>query len=185
MWKKIPGIASNYEVNSNGEFRNIETNNILRGEYMDKGYIRMHLRDINKKKVRVMAHVLVAKTFIGEPPSSQHQVNHIDSNKQNNSVDNLEWVTPQENVDHRMENMSTEKYREQQELMSMVGKKYGVLNGKRSAKPVAKVDLTTGEIIRTYSSAREAGEDGYSYRSISQVCNNKRKSHKGYGWKFV
>lgn len=65
------------------------------------GYLFTGLRTIEKKTVDARVHQLVAKLFIGEPPSYQHtHVNHIDGNKENNCPSNLEWVTPAENNKH-------------------------------------------------------------------------------------
>ncbi len=67
-----------------------------------KGYHCVALRKDGKVKV-YRIHRLVAETFIGSAPSEEYQINHIDGNKANNSVDNLEWVTPKENTHHAFE----------------------------------------------------------------------------------
>ena len=63
------------------------------------GYWYCHL-SISGKRKTVKAHVLVAQMFIGERPSPKHQINHIDGNKDNNHVSNLEYCTPSENIRH-------------------------------------------------------------------------------------
>jgi hypothetical protein len=54
----------------------------------------------NGKPKRVLIHRLVAREFVGLPPSAIHQVNHKDGDRENNRADNLEWVTPEENRRH-------------------------------------------------------------------------------------
>lgn len=58
-------------------------------------------------------------------------------------------------------------------------------NNQDKQKPVAMCDKDTGEILKTYKSAREAVSDGFNYRNISQVCKEQRNIHGGYSWKFI
>lgn len=67
--------------------------------YCKKGYARVNLKDANKKKRTYLVHRLIAQTHIPNQ-EGKPQVNHKDGNKRNNCVDNLEWVTNQENTDH-------------------------------------------------------------------------------------
>lgn len=64
-----------------------------------KGYLRVPLKNGNKRKWHKV-HRLVAQAFIPNP-ENKPQVNHIDGNKKNNSVTNLEWVTDEENKEHQ------------------------------------------------------------------------------------
>lgn len=71
----------------------------LKGKWIDNvGYYQIVLRK-NKKRKYVRIHRLVAETFIPNPDNLP-QVNHIDGNKLNNNVDNLEWCTNSENAQH-------------------------------------------------------------------------------------
>lgn len=67
----------------------------IKGREVSGGYLSVHL--FNGKDFKI--HRLVAKTFIPNP-NNLPQVNHIDGNKKNNSVDNLEWVSRSGNVRH-------------------------------------------------------------------------------------
>ena len=70
----------------------------LATEETSKGYLRVHLYKDGKRKHKKV-HRLVANAFIPNP-EGKPQVNHIDGNKQNNSITNLEWVTDAENKEH-------------------------------------------------------------------------------------
>ena len=94
MWKKIP-IDMNYEANELGDIRKIGSNQLLK-QWLDKdGYKIVALS--NRKIYR--AHRLIASTFI-ENPEGKPVVNHINHIKQDNRVENLEWVTYSENSKH-------------------------------------------------------------------------------------
>lgn len=86
-----------YEINKMGQVRNKNTHKILKGGLRD-GYLCYTLL-INKKIVFRPAHLLVARQFIPNP-YNKTIVNHIDENRANPCVDNLEWVTPSENSKH-------------------------------------------------------------------------------------
>src|SRR5690606_25266229 len=73
-----------------------------------KGYLRIPLSK-NSKKFTKKIHRLVAQHFV-ENPKKFKQVNHIDSNKQNNHMDNLEWVDNRKNMTHRYSNNLTQAF---------------------------------------------------------------------------
>ena len=92
-WVKINDFleVSNFgEVKSHGK--------IIKGEITSGGYCRVH---ISHKGVqyKFLVHRLVAEAFILNPKRLP-EINHIDGNKQNNSVDNLEWCTRSQNTSH-------------------------------------------------------------------------------------
>ena len=82
--------------------KNTKTGNNIKPWLGKNGYYTITLRGGNKYKDRkVYLHRLIAKYFIHNPdPKNKVEVNHKDGNKQNNSLDNLEWVTPSENIQH-------------------------------------------------------------------------------------
>ena len=89
---------SQYEINKMGQIRNKYTHNIIKGALTHDGY-RAHTLRINKKTVFRLVHIMVAKQFIPNP-ENKPLVNHIDENKSNPCVDNLEWATTSENIRH-------------------------------------------------------------------------------------
>lgn len=99
-WKQIEinNEFWDYEVSTHGRIRN------LKGQILklsnEKGYLKITLHK-NKRMKTCRVHRLVAFAFIeNDNPQEKTEVNHIDENKHNNHVDNLEWVTPKENINH-------------------------------------------------------------------------------------
>lgn len=95
MWRDIKGWESLYEVNDCGDVRNKKTNKLIKGDVNSSGYYRVCLYSGNSKQ-RFFRHRLVAQSFI-ENPDNYKEVNHIDGDKSNNSVHNLEWCSRQHN----------------------------------------------------------------------------------------
>lgn len=91
---------TNYLIYDNGECYNIKTKKFLQGSIKSNGY-KMVTLTINKEKKTLLVHRLVAEHFLPNPDNKDY-VNHIDGNKLNNNVSNLEWVTPQENRIHAL-----------------------------------------------------------------------------------
>ena len=95
MWKQYKD--TNYSISTNGEVKNNLTGKIL-SQSIQQGYKHVTLL-INNKQKRCRVHRLVAETFINNPENKPY-VNHIDGDRANNNVENLEWVTPSENTIH-------------------------------------------------------------------------------------
>lgn len=97
-WKDIPN--THYQISSLGRIKNILNGRIkIPFDKNRTDYIRAILFDGKGVKKRYFVHRLVAEAFIPNP-DNKLQVNHIDGNKANNCVDNLEWVTGSENMQH-------------------------------------------------------------------------------------
>ena len=108
IWKDIDDYVGIYQVSNLGNVRSISYQGHKRIHLMTpkkhhSGYLFVMLcKDCIHKNRTV--HSLVANAFI-ENPFNKPYVNHIDGNKHNNSVDNLEWVTAKENTNHAIKNL--------------------------------------------------------------------------------
>jgi hypothetical protein len=97
-WLPCHYRADRYEVSSLGRVRSSwGCGRILKQRLDTKGYPRLglgrHCRNFN-------THTLILYAFHGPPPSPRHQANHRDGDKENNSEENLEWVTASQNIQH-------------------------------------------------------------------------------------
>lgn len=115
-WRPIIGFEQSYEVSSFGDIRSItrlierpngngsflKESNLLKQYITPKGYLRLQLQ-YNGKCKNLMVHRIVAEAFL-ENKELKPEVNHIDGNKTNNKINNLEWVTSSENQQHAYEN---------------------------------------------------------------------------------
>ena len=105
QYKIITGF-SNYEILNFGNVRNINTGKILKQSINTSGYKSVNIiSDVNGKFFLKRVHRLVAEMFILNQ-NNKKSVDHIDNDKANNNVNNLRWVTPQENSSNRTSNIN-------------------------------------------------------------------------------
>lgn len=165
VWLSINGYK-NYKVSNLGNVMNTTTGKVLKGQNNGRGYLFVSLYDENHKCKQIMIHRLVAMTFIPNPDNLP-QVNHIDECKHNNCVENLEWTTSVDNINHGTHNA-----------------RVGLNNPLR--KPIYSV-TEHGEI--TYFNS---GRDAVSYYTeknldihvsgISQALTGKIDTYKNLAW---
>lgn len=94
-WKTINGTK--YQISNHGRVKGPADN--LLTPWNDKGYMRVGIVYGEKRKIK-RVHCLVAEAFIGKSEIEGVEINHIDGIRTNNRVENIEYVTHQENIDH-------------------------------------------------------------------------------------
>lgn len=98
IWKDIEGFNGAYMISNFGNIKSLLSNKIIRQQKINSGYLIAHLR-FNGNRKAITTHRLVAKAFI-QNLENKPQVNHLDGNKENNHINNLEWCTQSENIKH-------------------------------------------------------------------------------------
>ena len=172
VWKDISGYEGLYQVSNLGRVKHLailskNKDKVVKEEHLCRqtkgktGYLSVFLCDKGTQK-HCLVHRLVAQEFI-QNPYNFRCVNHKDENKQNNYVENLEWCTHKYNMNY-----------------GSVAKKIGEAN----SKPIMQLDLN-GDIIRRYPSVMQAQrETGFSNGWIGDCLRGRRKTYKGYLWKY-
>jgi len=97
-WKPVKGYEGLYEVSDAGDVFSVRTGRMMKSSMTSHGYMRVVIQVDGKQSMK-HCHRLVAEAFIPNPDNLP-QVNHIDGNRLNNHVSNLEWCTPSENLKH-------------------------------------------------------------------------------------
>lgn len=97
VWTNIPGYTGLYIISTLGNIKN-KRGNLIKF-YIDNHGYKIATLSKNDKKKYIRVHRLVAISFILNPENKPF-VNHIDGDRSNNKLDNLEWCTPIENVTH-------------------------------------------------------------------------------------
>lgn len=173
IWKEVKGTNGKYKVSSFGRVIGAY-GKLVKPVPTPKGYVRVKIWYGSTYRTR-MVHRIVAEAFIPKP-DGKTQINHIDGDKTNNRIDNLEWCTQSENMRHRID----------------------VLGIKPTSSKGAKVKcVETGEVFR--STAEAARSVGLSRSGIGAALRKsyttsfregKWKSYQsktagGYHWEYV
>lgn len=174
QWKKIEEFNYEYEISSYGRIRSVE-NVIVRGngwKYTRKskilkpsvsgGYLRGAVC-VNKKMIPYKIHRLVALAFIPNNENKK-EVNHIDGNKLNNHVENLEWCTRQENIEHCILNKLQKPFKGE-EIGNSKLLEFQVIEIRNKFKP------------RVYSRAKLAKEYNVSEATIKDILYKRTWIH--------
>lgn len=178
-WKPIPDYEGYYEVSNMGGIRSVDRvvtysngtkrlhrGRILKHEINYKGYHRVRLSKGSKTK-HLSVHQVVAQAFIPNP-HGYTQVNHIDEDKDNNRVDNLEWCTVAYNnkYGNRINN-SVNTYKSNTDL----------------GRHVLRCDMNNN-VLQEYRSTYEVQKlFGKSHSYIKKCCDDNKVAY-GYKWKW-
>lgn len=157
----IKGYEGYYSISNLGRLKSDRYNRIIKPKHHRNGYLLFELHKDGFRKTYT-AHRLVALTFIPNPENLP-QVNHIDEDKTNNRVSNLEWCTAEYNTN------------------------YGTRNERAAeakAKSISQYDQN-GNWIATYSSITEAARLNNLWQgSISNAASGKLFTTGGYIWRY-
>ena len=164
LWKNIEE-STNYEVSNYGNIRNTKSGQILNPGESGNGYkqVALKMKASNKFEKRYV-HRLVAFYWL-ENPENKREVNHINLDKTDNRVENLEWITSSENQKHKYQNRD---YR-------------------TSNRKVAQMDLNNNIIAVFDSVAAAAQAMGATRQGIDKVCKGiyGRKTAHGFKWNYL
>lgn len=153
IWKDIDGYDGVYQVSNMGRVRSknrkvynyIKPGRILKPALNHPGgYLTIGLSNGNKKQKHAYVHRLVAQAFIPNP-NNLPQVNHKDFNKKNNKVENLEWVTDEDNKSHFVNSRRFNEAKNKKER-------------KISSRTLSKAKIYRDAILKLYHSGKTINE---------------------------
>lgn len=168
--------SDDYVINKDGVIYRLSNNRFITGKIVKGRYPRVNFV-LDGNRVTRAIHRLLAEVFIVQPEGKDY-VNHIDGDKTNYNLDNLEWVTRSENMKHSIQVLGNPK------PPSHLGK-----TGKLSklSKPVKATHCKTGEVIiyeGICDAVRQSGNLFHKF-GIQQSIKGKYRHHQGYVWEFL
>lgn len=164
-WKDIEDFEGLYQISNMGNIKNTVTNKIRRQGTMRNEYKHICLC-VGGVRKSLMVHRLVAVAFISNPKNLP-QVNHLDEDKKNNVVTNLEWCSAKDNANYGTKIARQAKTRED--------------NGNTVKKRV--LQMKGGKIIKIWDSIYGTKKGGFNHRGVSNCCSGRVNSYAGYEWK--
>ena len=178
IWMPVRGYEDLYEVSNLGRVRSLnyrhtgKTKERKAWKYMN-GYLQVQLCKDGKVKHHLV-HRLVWEAFCCEIPEwtrGKLQINHLDEDKTNNNIFNLELCTAKRNCNYGTRNVRAAKTQ---------------TNRQDKSKPVQQIDRVSGEVINTFQSIMEAKrQTGINNRNIVSCCKGKRNHAGGFIWQYA
>ena len=153
---------SKYEIFDDGRIWSYKSKKFLKPITKKNGYQQVHLTDNNGNAKWYLLHRVVYESVTGSPIPEGYEINHISEAKDENFFENLQLVTHKENINF---GSRTER------------------SSKTKSKQVGA--FKNGELIMVFPSTVEAGRNGFNHCHIVSCCNGKRKTHKGFEWKYI
>ena len=191
QWKPVEGYED-YEVSNWGRVKSLNYRRTGREKVMspgkDKdGYLQVHLwKNGVAKPFKI--HRLVYEMFAGEIPDGL-EVSHLDDNKENCRLENLEACSHKANCNWGNRNKKIAaalrgKKQPPEAVARSAAARRGKFNTKKS-KPVEALNPITMKVVYVFPSTREAQRQGFNQGSVAACCRGERKIHKGLRWRFV
>lgn len=157
-----------YEVYSDGSIWSYKTKRFLKPKINKYGYKEVSLSDNECKIKTYRLNRVVWESVTGEPIPKGMQVNHINEDKTDNRFENLNLMTPKENINFGSRNAKVAKA--------------NTNNPKLSKQVGAFKDC---ELVMTFQSLGEAQRQGFYTSGIYACCIGKMKTYKGFEWKYL
>lgn len=176
VWKDVIGWEDIYEISNIGRIRIKDTGKIKKDHIKpNSGYHQINLEKGNIRKT-ISIHRLVAETFIPNP-NNLSDVNHIDGDKNNNTITNLEWLSHADNIRHGFKNNLYDINEHTKRCIK---------NNKKYEKNTALIDPITKEIKFKGTVIECANFVGLKSRgSYCSKAIKEEKEYKGYIWKRI
>lgn len=179
IWKQIDGFEGRYYVSNLGRVKvkggtrrknpsrvYSTQDKVLKFNRNNSGYLTVGLgRRMDGTRRTKTVHKLVALAFLPNP-NGYTEINHIDENKDNNCVENLEWCTRKYNVHYNNDSMI-------------------IKGAEKQRKYFGQYDLD-GKLIRVWHGFKKLHrETEFDRTEVSRCCRGKKESYRGYTWKYL
>ena len=204
LWSDVKGYEGIYKVSNYGNVLSCKKDRLLKPSFNNSGYLYVILYKNGVGK-HYLIHRLVAEAFILNP-EEKSDIDHINTIRDDNRVENLRWVTKSENMNNeltRKKNSESHKGKQlseetkdriskantghevSEETRKKLSKSHEGKVGENN-KNIKAVQLSKNEeLIKIWTSINEADKyGGFHASSISKCCKGIRKTHKGYKWMY-
>lgn len=166
-----------YSINIHGNVKHNRLNRFIKPQVDIHGYCYFSCQTGNSREIKLKQHRLIMIYFGPEQDGIREHVNHIDGNKLNNDLSNLEWCTQSENCLHK-----------HHVLKKLPPSRKGVF-GKDNpqSRKVKATNVKDGSVLffDGASDAERKSNGMFMHQHISKCANGKLNSHKGYKWEYV